>query len=340
MSLFHMHTLDGFVQETPEVDQSRPPTVSGIANNRVARQISPSRDSIADRDEDGESESDQDEGDEEEDDSEEDEEDDEGQDQALIEDEQPGVGQLAISFSPSEYERIVRQVRLSDPVDIDLPRDRFQSGITIYFNYDQGDLGVEEELMPDPPSPEISFWGAEPRFLHFFPDVKPAPIVKIPVSSLPSPFVPFDCAVCYEVCENRLDISTLNCNHKFHSACIIRWTDKVPRCPLCRHPVTEVVQYEEADAETTPRPAGPAPELELPEDDDDAVDDDVFDDLDDDSYLGGEDSLGAIIMPGQRDLRENRVHAPTLAIDRPRSVSRERPALDDRVRSINHYAEF
>lgn len=40
------------------------------------------------------------------------------------------------------------------------------------------------------------------------------------------------CAICRDDLEK--DISTLDCNHKFHTECIVRWIATSPRCPFCR----------------------------------------------------------------------------------------------------------
>lgn len=44
------------------------------------------------------------------------------------------------------------------------------------------------------------------------------------------------CSICFEnICSN--DIATLACAHSFHRACIGRWVERTPSCPLCREPL-------------------------------------------------------------------------------------------------------
>lgn len=40
------------------------------------------------------------------------------------------------------------------------------------------------------------------------------------------------CAICRDDLEEN--IKTLDCNHKFHADCIVRWIATSPRCPFCR----------------------------------------------------------------------------------------------------------
>ena len=46
-----------------------------------------------------------------------------------------------------------------------------------------------------------------------------------------------DCAVCYEKVSESTGHCTLSCKHSFHIACLTRWSNENPSCPMCRHPL-------------------------------------------------------------------------------------------------------
>jgi hypothetical protein len=46
-----------------------------------------------------------------------------------------------------------------------------------------------------------------------------------------------DCAVCYEAVSESTGHCTLSCKHSFHIACLTRWSNEKPSCPLCRNPL-------------------------------------------------------------------------------------------------------
>ena len=46
-----------------------------------------------------------------------------------------------------------------------------------------------------------------------------------------------DCAVCYEKVSESTGHCTLSCKHSFHIACLTRWTNENPSCPMCRNPL-------------------------------------------------------------------------------------------------------
>jgi len=48
-----------------------------------------------------------------------------------------------------------------------------------------------------------------------------------------------ECVICLS--EVGPDGTTLDCQHRFHEACITEWLDKDGRCPVCRHQVREPV---------------------------------------------------------------------------------------------------
>ena len=46
-----------------------------------------------------------------------------------------------------------------------------------------------------------------------------------------------DCAVCYEKVSESTGHCTLSCKHSFHIACLTRWSNENPSCPMCRNPL-------------------------------------------------------------------------------------------------------
>ena len=46
-----------------------------------------------------------------------------------------------------------------------------------------------------------------------------------------------DCAVCYEKVSESTGHCTLSCRHSFHIACLTRWSNENPSCPMCRNPL-------------------------------------------------------------------------------------------------------
>jgi hypothetical protein len=43
-----------------------------------------------------------------------------------------------------------------------------------------------------------------------------------------------DCPICLDTMDNIQNISTLKCNHKYHTFCLNLWLDRKQICPLCR----------------------------------------------------------------------------------------------------------
>jgi hypothetical protein len=43
------------------------------------------------------------------------------------------------------------------------------------------------------------------------------------------------CSICLEEFNSEKDISFLDCEHIYHTDCIIEWINKEPTCPLCRN---------------------------------------------------------------------------------------------------------
>ena len=53
-----------------------------------------------------------------------------------------------------------------------------------------------------------------------------------------------DCAICFEPLGTTQAIFQLNCGHKFHNNCLLKWCDSKEgniTCPLCRAPADEGV---------------------------------------------------------------------------------------------------
>lgn len=43
-----------------------------------------------------------------------------------------------------------------------------------------------------------------------------------------------DCPICYEKVDDSTGHCTLSCKHSFHLACLSKWSNENPSCPLCR----------------------------------------------------------------------------------------------------------
>jgi hypothetical protein len=61
-----------------------------------------------------------------------------------------------------------------------------------------------------------------------------------------------DCAVCYEKVSESTGHCTLSCKHSFHIACLTRWSNENPSCPMCRNPlgVTEAPAKRQPDVQS------------------------------------------------------------------------------------------
>jgi Ring finger domain/HYPK UBA domain len=46
-----------------------------------------------------------------------------------------------------------------------------------------------------------------------------------------------DCPICYEKVDDSTGHCTLSCKHSFHLACLSKWSNENPNCPMCRHPL-------------------------------------------------------------------------------------------------------
>ena len=61
--------------------------------------------------------------------------------------------------------------------------------------------------------------------------------------SPPATVIIKECSICLEVLKGSLGITTLACNHDFHSTCIYKWVkekDFENRCPECRADLLKV----------------------------------------------------------------------------------------------------
>jgi hypothetical protein len=52
---------------------------------------------------------------------------------------------------------------------------------------------------------------------------------------------PGECVICLGELDDEEDITTTECNHTFHTACVEEWLSKDGRCPTCRRQLREVV---------------------------------------------------------------------------------------------------
>ena len=53
------------------------------------------------------------------------------------------------------------------------------------------------------------------------------------------------CCICQGTAKAYTDFSVLSCGHKAHSACLVTWLTKNPKCPLCRK---DICSYEHSDS--------------------------------------------------------------------------------------------
>lgn len=71
-------------------------------------------------------------------------------------------------------------------------------------------------------------------------------IVALPVVNIRAdstlPAVGTTCAVCLCDFEEGESAKKLPCGHHFHKCCIDRWLQRSKRCPLCMHPIDELVR--------------------------------------------------------------------------------------------------
>ena len=64
-----------------------------------------------------------------------------------------------------------------------------------------------------------------------------------PPETVTPKFVPFECAICMEDCDEESNATTTPCNHRFHKKCMWKWksvrrTSRIVPCPLCRGTVS------------------------------------------------------------------------------------------------------
>lgn len=53
------------------------------------------------------------------------------------------------------------------------------------------------------------------------------------------------CCICYDnLCENTKN-TQLQCGHKYHTGCILKWLNKNNSCPYCRYEVKEIEKRED-----------------------------------------------------------------------------------------------
>ena len=59
----------------------------------------------------------------------------------------------------------------------------------------------------------------------------------------------FDCPICYEPIEGDKNCTVTECNHKFHTSCLVTSLSKDWRCPVCRHAFREIEDNSDSEDE-------------------------------------------------------------------------------------------
>jgi len=71
------------------------------------------------------------------------------------------------------------------------------------------------------------------------------PIVG-PLFALPCGFAFPECAICFDTID-MVNVTITTCGHSFHSSCVFKALEMNENCPMCRHPLVEVLDDEEDD---------------------------------------------------------------------------------------------
>jgi len=50
-------------------------------------------------------------------------------------------------------------------------------------------------------------------------------------------YIPEICIICIDNYEDENIITTLSCNHSFHTECLKEWLKKKKECPYCKNPI-------------------------------------------------------------------------------------------------------
>ena len=48
-----------------------------------------------------------------------------------------------------------------------------------------------------------------------------------------------NCSICLDIMHEKLYIIELECNHRFHAGCILKWVTQNQCCPLCRSTISK-----------------------------------------------------------------------------------------------------
>jgi hypothetical protein len=54
-----------------------------------------------------------------------------------------------------------------------------------------------------------------------------------------------ECCICYSKYNKNEEVSQLNCNHIFHTHCLLHWLETKPTCPLCRNTIVSCENCDE-----------------------------------------------------------------------------------------------
>ena len=48
-----------------------------------------------------------------------------------------------------------------------------------------------------------------------------------------------NCSICLDLMHDKLYTIELECKHRFHAGCILKWVTQNQRCPLCRSTISK-----------------------------------------------------------------------------------------------------
>ncbi len=67
-------------------------------------------------------------------------------------------------------------------------------------------------------------------------------IEQLPVISFPAEVIQeSSCPICLELYVDGDQLRLLPCKHYFHQACADPWFQRQKECPLCKHPITQIL---------------------------------------------------------------------------------------------------
>lgn len=104
------------------------------------------------------------------------------------------------------------------------------------------------------------------QLLGQFENAGPPPLPREQISAIPSVPVTeeqaganISCSICWENFLLGENVSRLECEHEFHTACISPWLQLHATCPICRRSLLPESAAAPAPAPAAPAPAAPAP---------------------------------------------------------------------------------